>query len=198
MKTGKVVTTWEKIEKVLEAQRVKIEEVYRNRETRLRAEHESELRKICSLHSNEIYEVNKERDAQLKDASNRRLKKYKEIVVSKEEAITGLYKENVDLRKTLKRYREAYEIYRGYRDRLISLAKEMGTTSEQLLLAAGHTHNFFGKMNNLAELLEREGVKIDKRVEEKMHINEGDQKDDVVLRLVEELPDNTDSQEKVV
>jgi hypothetical protein len=66
----------------------------------------------------------------------------------------------------------------------------MGTTSEQLLMVSGRAHAFFDKMSNIAETLEREGVKIDKKVEEKMCVNEGECREDVILRLVEEIPED--------
>lgn len=185
LQNEKVVTTRSKIDRLLLAQREKIEGFFREREAVLTQKQSEEIKNICKKHSEELLDMQRTYDKTMKDVSGRRLDRYKDIIGEKEEIIVLLKKENNDLRKKLKRYREAYETYRSYRDRLVDLGKEMGLTSQQLIMASARTHSFFDRMSQLAEFLDREGTKIDKKVEEKMSMDEPEMKEGVRLKLVE-------------
>jgi len=164
--------TKEKLDKILSAQKTKVEKIYKEKEDELREYYENKIKEICDNHYKQIEEIKEESYKESKLKSKKRLEKYKELLKEKNEIIDNFSKENTELRDKIKRYKKAYEIYKPYRNRIIEIAKELGLTSEQVTKTAGTMKQFFSKLSDLAEMLERKGYKIDDEVEELMRVDE--------------------------
>lgn len=206
VKEKKYTITQVKLEKILDAQREKKDIYYKEREQKIKERHEEELKDIYSRHSQQIEKLHNKYTRQIdvihsshldelnelrtkhskgiKSLSIRRLDKYKKIVEKKNDLIESLEKENIELKLKLRKYKEAYNIFRPYRDGVISIAQEMGTTSDKIMLTVGKLHAFFDKLRDLADIQEAKSRKLDPKVEQKLLFDKTDN-DQLNLRLIE-------------
>lgn len=173
----------ERLEKILNVQELRMRQNFSEREQKLWEHHEVQIQKLHDMYQNKINEIEVTHSKLTKSTSISRLEKYKNIVNEKIEIINSLNLENKQLRLKLKKYKEAYELYKESRNRIIEIAKEMGCTSNQITLTSAKMDQFFKRLSELAEANQRIGVNIDKKLEDKLYVDEP--REDVRLRLIE-------------
>jgi len=175
--------TRKKLEEILLAQEIKLRNHFNDKEIKLRKWYEEKLEEVHKQYQKQIEEINFNHSKIMKDTSIRRLEKYKELIQEKNDLIKNLEKENKELRFKISKYKTAYNLYRDSRDSLISLAKEMSNASEHITLTTARLSQYFNRLADLADAQHRIGVGIDKKIEEKMYVD--DISDDMRLKLVE-------------
>lgn len=172
------------LEKVLKAQEVKMRALQWEKEKQLTNEYENKLRELRDENNKRIEQIYDEHNAKLKVTQYRKIEQIKELMEDKEKTIKKLEKENIELLKRTRRYKEAYELYRDNRNRIIDIAREMGLISDKVTMTAARINSFFSQISDLAEANMRTGLALDPKIEALMFVDETTH-EETHLRLIE-------------
>lgn len=174
----------DELEKVLKAQEIKMRAAYWDREKKLIREYEDRIKEIREDHSKNISKIYEDHEAKIRSLNSRKMQVTKEIMEEKDETIRKLEKENIDLLKRTRRYREAYELYRDNRNKVLELAHEMGSISDRVMMTSAKMNSFFAQLSDFAEANVRAGLALDPKIEALMYVDEQPH-DETHLRLIE-------------
>jgi len=172
------------LEKVLAAQESKMRSAQWDREKKLIDEFENKMHDLREDNEKRIEQICEEHNSKLRTIQFKKLESMKELVKDKDAVIGKLEKENIDLLKKTRRYKEAYELYRENRNRIIELAREMGLISDRVTMTAAKMNTFFAQISDLAESNMRVGLILDPKVEALMYVDEPTH-EETHLRLIE-------------
>lgn len=174
----------EDLEKALKIQETKMRAAYWEKEKKLIAEYEEKLRDLRGENTKKIEQIYDEHHTKLKSINFRRSELLKEMMGDKDKVIKKLEKENIELLKKTRRYKEAYELYRSSRERVLDLAQEMGAVSDKVTMTAARMNSYFSQISDLAETNMRIGLVLDPKVEALMYVDEPTH-EETHLRLIE-------------
>lgn len=172
------------LEKVLAAQESKMRSAQWDREKKLIDEFENKIHDLREDNEKKVEQICEEHNTKLRTIQFKKLESMKELVRDKDAVIGKLEKENIDLLKKTRRYKEAYELYRENRNRIIELAREMGLISDRVTITAAKMNTFFAQISDLAESNMRVGLILDPKVEALMYVDEPSH-EETHLRLIE-------------
>lgn len=172
------------LEKVLAAQETKMRTTQWEREKRLIDEYENKLREVREENGKKIEQIYEEHNNKLREIQFKKLESMKNLVEDKDKATKKLEKENIELLKKTRRYKEAYELYRDNRNKIIEIAREMGLVSNRVTITAAKMNSFFSQISDLAETNMRMGLILDPKVEALMYVDEPTH-EETYLRLIE-------------
>jgi len=172
------------LEKILKAQETKMRAASWEKEKTLINEYENKIKILRSTFDNRITDTHNEHDNKLKAINYKKAKLFKKLLEEKDKELKKLEEDNKTLLKTLRKYKEAYELYRSNRNRIFEVALEMGDASEKVALTAARMDSFFSRIKNIAEIHMKKGHELDAKVEELMYVNEPTQ-DEAHLKLIE-------------
>ena len=174
----------EDLEKILKAQETKMRTAQWEKEKKLIAEYEDKLRDLRNENNKKIEQVYNEHHAKLKSINFKKSELFKEMMEDKDKVIKKLEKENIELLKKTRRYKEAYELYRNSRERVLDIAQEMGAVSDKVTMTAARMNSYFSQISDLAETNMRAGLALDPKVEALMYVDEPTH-EETHLRLIE-------------
>jgi len=160
------------LNKILKAQETKMSAAFWEKEKTLIGEYENKMKDLREEFAKRMGEVHIEHDTKLKALNYRKAEVYKELLDDKNKEIKRLEDENKGLLKTLKRHKDAYELYRNSRNKIYELALDMGDASERVILTAARMDSFFGRIKNIAEIHMKKSADIDAQIEELMYTDE--------------------------
>jgi len=174
----------EELEKVLKAQETKMKAAYWEKEKKLVREYEDKMKELRNEHGSMVDKIYEEHSEKLRMLTNRKAHIAKELMEDKDETIKKLEKENINLLKKARRYREAYELYRENRNKVLELAQEMGAVSSKITMTAAKMNSFFAQLADFAEANVRAGLALDPKIEALMYVDEPPH-EETHLRLIE-------------
>jgi len=130
---------------------------------------------IHSKYNDRIDKIHEQYREKWKEKSSKRLDQYKEIINEKTSMLEELKEQNTQLRARLRSYKDVYESYRYYRDQVIFLIKEMKKSSEKIRLNGAEIDQQFSKLENLADSHLNRMITQEKKIEERMSMQELDE-----------------------
>src|SRR5271157_1775408 len=145
-------------------------------------EHTEHIKKLKARHINEIERLHDDFKDREKERKDKRLMEYRELIKDKDLTIESLSKELTKITAQLRKYREAFDMFRPYRDHLIDFSKKMSGTTQRIRMTAAELDQSFQILEEMALFQER-ASKSDTKVLTKMSPELIDP--EVTLRLIE-------------
>jgi len=145
------------------------------------------LSKVKLRHANEIENLHDEYREKIKHLSEKRIEQYKQLLLDRDEMIINLKNEREKLIAKVARYREAFEIFRPYRNHLVDMIRTMRGTSSRVRDISAELDQHFGKLDDMASYQDCSAKKLDEKIIKKLGPEEIDLEN--MVRLIEFDPE---------